>query len=327
MQRRQLLSGITGAASLGALAPAWPQGGGRVMRLGWLRPNRTEPTDLQSTGIPNALERMGWVRGRNLVIEARSADGKLDRMPALAAELNRLPCDAVIAVGAAAALAMAQETSSVPVVMFGNFDPVARGLVSNLARPGGNLTGVLIAPDGSLAGKRLELLKEAVPRAQRIALLAPADPTFEAQIDETRAAARTLGIDLPLVAVQGRDYRRALSDIASLGARAAVVGAHTSFMSDRQPLIELALKDRLPTCWEWAEQVRDGGLLAYGTSLNSLYERVARYVDRIFKGTRAGDLPVERPATFEVALNLKTARAIGLTIPPAVRLRASEVIE
>jgi putative ABC transport system substrate-binding protein len=324
MRRRVVLGGL--AAALAGVAAVRAKAADRTMRLGWLRPNTPGAGDLQATGIPAALQRLGWTAGHNLQIDLRSASGKLERLQALAAELVQARCDAVLTVGSSAAMAMTGATQSIPVVMFGNFDPVARGLVANLARPGGNVTGVLIAPDGSLASKRLELLREAAPHARRIALLAPVDPGFDAQIDETRKAAAALDIDLHIVTARGGDYRRAFADIAAAGARAVLVGAHTFFVSDRRVLIDLALKDRLPTSWEWAEQVRDGGLLAYGTSLVSLYERIASQLDRIFRGMRPSDIPVERPATFGLALNLKTARAIGLTLPKTLLLRADELI-
>jgi putative ABC transport system substrate-binding protein len=326
MRRRVVLSGVAAARAGRAAAPARAQTNDRILRLGWLRPNAPGSGDIQNTGIPAALQRLGWTQGRNLQIEVRWADGRPERMRTLAAELAQARCDAVLTVGASGTIAMVEATKTIPVVMFGNFDPVARGLVTNLARPGGNLTGVLIAPDGSLANKRLEVLRDAAPHARRIALLAPVDPSFDIQIAETRAAASALDLELHIVTARGGDYRRAFADIAAAGARAVLVGAHTFFMSDRRALIDLALKGRLPTSWEWAEQVRDGGLLAYGTSLVTLYDRVASQLDRIFRGARAGDLPVERPSTFGLTLNLKTARAIGLELPKPLLLRADELI-
>lgn len=329
MRRRQVLPSVAGLA-LAVPAwhgSAWPQPAARAMRVGWLRPNGPAPADVQATGIPAALKRLGWVEGHNLILERRWADGNVKRLPAMAAELVQARCDAVISVGTAASIAMAQASRQTPVVMFGNFDPVARGLVPQLARPGGNLTGVLIAPDGSLAAKRLEVLKEVAPRAGRIALLAPDDPTFDAQVAETRTAATAMAIELPVVMVRDRDHRRAFADIAASGARAVVIGAHTYFMSPRHELISLAASARLPTSWEWAEQVRDGGLLSYGTSLAALYDRVAALLDRILRGTPPGDLPVERATTFGLTINLRTARAIGLPVPRPLLLRAHEVIE
>jgi len=303
------------------------QPAGRVFRLGLLRPTLQSPTEFMATGIPNALRQLGLVSGQNVVIELRHAGGQIDRLPGLARELVQLRCDAIIAVGASAVRAAREATSTIPIVMFGNFDPVAAGLVDSLARPGGNVTGVLIAPDGTLAAKKLELLRQAVPRALRMAFLAPDDAGIRPQLEETRKAAIALGIELAVVTVRGGDYGRAFAAIAADRAEALFVGATTFFMTDRKPIIELALQHRLPAIWEWPEQVRDGGLMAYGTSLLGLYQRVAVYVDRIFKGTRPGDLPVEQPTKFDLVINLTTAKALRLTIPQSLLLRADEVIQ
>jgi putative ABC transport system substrate-binding protein len=199
--------------------------------------------------------------------------------------------------------------------------------VTSLARPGGNVSGVLIAADGTLAAKKLELLKEAVPRATRIVFLSPEDPAMQVQIAETRQAAAALGLELSVVTVKGTDYAGAFAAIAAERAHAVFVGAQTTFMTDRKAIIDLARRHKLSTMWEWPEQVRDGGLMAYGTSLTGVYERVARYIDRIFKGARIGELPIEQPTTFGLVLNQGTARAIGLPVPRALVLRADEVIE
>ncbi|MBK7474221.1 MAG: ABC transporter substrate-binding protein [Betaproteobacteria bacterium] len=318
------------AATLSLLTTAHgvrAQPAGRVFRLGLLRPSSPAPTEFSATGIPNALRQLGLVSGQNLVLETRYAGGHIDRLPGLARELVQLHCDAIIAVGTSAVRAARAATSTIPIVMFGNFDPVAAGLVDSLARPGGNVTGVLIAPDGTLAAKKLELLGQAVPRATRMAFLAPDDAGFRPQLEETRKAAIALGIELAVVTVRGGDYDRAFAAIAAERAEALFVGATTFFMTDRKPIIELAQRHRLPAIWEWPEQVRDGGLMAYGTSLLGLYQRVAVYVDRIFKGARPGDLPVEQPTKFDLVINLNTAKALRLNIPQSLLLRADEVIQ
>jgi putative ABC transport system substrate-binding protein len=217
--------------------------------------------------------------------------------------------------------------AALPIVFFGNFDPLATGLVASLARPGNNLSGVLIAVDGTLAAKKLELLKEAAPRATRIVFLSPDDPAMQVQIAETRQAAAGLGLELSVVTVRGADYPGAFAAITAERAQAVFVGAQTTFMTDRKLIIDLARRNKLPTIWEWPEQVRDGGLMAYGTSLTALYERVAGYIDRIFKGARVGDLPIEQPTTFGLVLNWATAKAIGLSLPRPLLLRADEVVE
>lgn len=217
--------------------------------------------------------------------------------------------------------------AALPIVFFGNFDPLATGLVASLARPGNNLSGVLIAVDGTLAAKKLELLKEAAPRATRIVFLSPDDPAMQVQIAETRQAAAGLGLELSVVTVRGADYPGAFAAITAERAQAVFVGAQTTFVTDSKLIIDLARRNKLPTIWEWPEQVRDGGLMAYGTSRTALYERVASYIDRIFRGARVGDLPIEQPTTFGLVLNQGTARAIGLPLPRALLLRADEVIE
>ena len=327
--RRGLVALAAGlVAGLPRVAAAQPKP--RVWRVGILRPAAAplSPTDPQVAGVPKALRELGYDEGRNLVVERRYGDGDIDRLPALARELVQARVDVIVAVGSDAPRAAKAATSTVPIVMFGNFDPVALGLVSSLAVPGGNLTGVLIAPDGTLAGKRMELLKAAVPKATRMALLAPADePSFGLQARETQKAAVALGISLSVVEVRGGDYARAFAAIAAQQPAALLVGSHTYFLRDRQQIIALAAKYRLPAMYEWREQAQDGGFMAYSTSLYGLYQRIASHIDRIFKGTNPGDIPIEQPTRFELVVNLKTAKALGVVISPALRLQVDEVIE
>lgn len=313
-------------AGLGVVPSVRAQEAGRTLRLGWLRPNRDVPNDVQSLGIPAALQARGWVANRNLVIEARFADGQVDRLPALAADLVQARCHLILAVGAAAVQAARSASSTIPVVMFGNFDPVARGLVGSLARPGGQVTGVVIAPDGTLAAKKLELLQEAVPRLARLGFLAPQDPAIQGQIDELRTTPRASGIELVVATAAAGRYDAAFATLSARKVQALFVGAHTFFMTDRKAVAALAIEHRLPSIWEWPEQVRDGGLMAYGTSLAWLYGRVADQIDRIARGAVPGEIPVERPSTFELAINARTAKAIGLSLPRGLLLRADEVI-
>jgi putative ABC transport system substrate-binding protein len=297
----------------------------RTYRLGMIR--LTRPTDLVATGVPLAMREIGYVEGRNLVVEARYAEGSIERLPALARELVERRVDVIVAVGTAAVRAARDATTTIPIVLFGNFDPVAAGLVTSLARPGGNVTGVLIAPEGTLAAKKLELLKEAVPRATRMALLAPDDPNFRLQAQEVRNAAAAMGIALAVVEVRGGDYERAFAAIVADRAAALFVGAHTLFSADRRRIIDLAAKHRLPAIYEWPEQVEDGGLMSYGGSLTASYRRVAAYVDRLFKGAKPGDLPIDQPSKLEFVINLRTAKALGLGLPSSLLLRADRVIE
>ena len=316
------LSGLA-VASIGLPGLAAPPDK-RVWRVGTLRPGAPATS---VDGLPNALRELGYVEGRNLVVERRHAAGQLARLPALTRELIDARVDAIVAVGAAAIRAARQATSTIPIVMFGNFDPIVLGLVPNLARPGANLTGVLIAPDGTLAGKRLELLKAAIPQATRVALLAPEDEAFVPQIQETRKAAATLGVTISVVEVHAGDYARAFAAIVAERCTALLVGAHTYFVLDRASIIALAARHKLPAMYEWREHVVDGGFMSYSTSLYGLYRRIASHLDRIFNGVPAGDIPIEQPTRFELAVNMTTAKALGVVITPALRLQIDEVIE
>jgi putative ABC transport system substrate-binding protein len=278
------------------------------------------------TLLPRFLAELGYAQGRNLVFEPRWAGGNLDRLPALARELIQLRMDVIVAVGSAAVRACGGASNTLPIVFYGNFDPIALGLVKSLAKPGGNVTGVLIAPAGTLAGKKMELLKEAV-RATRMAFLTHEDPGLALQEKETQSAATALGITLLLTRVRGNDYEGAFAAIAASRPEALFVAATTFFMRDRKRIIDLAARHRLPAIYEWPEQVEDGGLMSYGSDLSGTTRRVAVYVDRILRGDQPGDLPVEQPAEFQLAIKLRTARALGLALPPSLVARADRVIE
>jgi putative ABC transport system substrate-binding protein len=319
------------ALAMGLALAATPlrrvQAAEQKFRLAILRPGSGGMADIGARSLRAALGELGYVENQNLSISTRYAAGQLDRLPALAGELLREGPDVLLAVGGGSVKAVRALTTKLPIVMFGNFDPVAMGLVASLARPQGNVTGVLITPDGTLAGKKLELLKLAVPKASRFALLALDDPDFALQIAEARKAAEALDISLQVVLARQRDYDAAFGSIVAERTQALMVGAHSVFVSDRKPLIELAIKHRLPTVWEWPEQAEDGGLLAYGADLQALYRRIAAYLDRIVRGAVAGEMPVEQPSNFKFVINQQTARAIGLALPQSLLLRADRVIE
>lgn len=321
-RRRPFLSAVAALLVAGP-SDGWAQAPGRIYRLGILRPTGTAPFDVN---IPEALRELGYVEGRNLIIDRRYAEGRTERLPALARELVAAKMDAIVAVGTGAVRAATEASSTIPVVMFGNFDPIALGLVKSLARPGGNVTGVLIAADGTLAGKKLELLREVVPRATRIGMIAPDDPGVRGQVAEVRKAASALGLQLIPVEVVGGDYERAFAALAAEHPDALFVAGSTYFVRDRRQLIDGAAKYRLPAIYEWREHVEAGGLMAYSTSLPTLHRRIADYVDRIFEGARPAEMPIEQPSTFEIYVNLKTARALGLSLPRSFLMRA-EVIE
>jgi len=327
MNHRRLFMRATASSLLLAAARSRAQTPGRVYVLGWLRPIVPSGSDLYSTGLPRALRPLGWVEGQNLRIEVRYAEGQMQRMPALARELVALGCDAIIAGGSGATRAAKEATSTIPIVMIGNFDPVALGFIASLGRPGGNVTGVLAAADGSLAAKKLELLTQVVPRARRIALLVSEDPNLLLQVQNTQQAASALGVELRVVRAQAQDYGAAFATMRAERCGAVLVAAASFSLRDRQPIIELAAKHQLPSIWEWPEQVDDGGLMSCGASLNGLIQRQAELVSRLFKGAKPADLPVEQPSSVELVINLKTAKALGLTIPPALLLRADRVIE
>jgi putative tryptophan/tyrosine transport system substrate-binding protein len=326
---RRTFMAVIAAGLLAAPLAAEAQPAGRVYRLGLLYPIAPGPSEHRTSAVlvPAALRELGYVEGQNLIVERRYADGQVDRFPGLARELVRLRMDVILAITTAAIRAARDATKTIPIVIYGNVDPVAAGFVANLARPEGNITGVVIAPGGTLAGKKLELLKEAVPGATQIALLAPVDPSFSLQVREAQKAALPLGVKLAVVEVRDRDYDRAFTTIAAARADALFVGSYAQFYLDRKQIIELAAKHRLPAIYEWPEQGEDGGLMGYGTSLIGLSRRAATYIDRIFRGATPGDLPIEQPTNFDLVINLKTAKALGLKIPPSLLQRADQVIE
>jgi putative ABC transport system substrate-binding protein len=304
------------------------QPAGRVYRLGLLHPTSPSPQDqVMAPTIVKALRELGYVEGQNLTMERRYAEGRVDRLTVLARELVQLRVDVLLAVGSAAIRAAKEATTTIPIVMYGGFDPGAAGFVASLARPGGNVTGVVMGPGSSLTGKRLELLREAVPRVTRVAFLVPDDPNFRPQMEEVQEAATALGIKLLPVEIRGGDYPHAFSMMAGERAAALLVGATPRFVTDRKQIIELAAKHRLPAMYEWPDQVEDGGLMSYGSSQAALLQRVAVLVDRIFKGARPGDLPVEQPTKFELVINRRTAKALGLVLPQSILNRADRTIE
>jgi putative ABC transport system substrate-binding protein len=321
------------ALALGALAGAFGvqgQNAERVFRLGMLLPSSRPPgaPDPGSAAslIPAALGELGFAEGRNLVVDRRYAEGRVDRLPAIAREAVAGGPDAIVPLGVTATRAAMQATATVPIVFYGNFDPVATGLVANLARPGGNVTGIVIAPEGTLAAKKVELLLEAAPGAKRIAFLAPPDPAIRFQEDEARTAAARAGVEWFVVEVRGGDYDAAFTAIAKARPQALFVAAHTIFVRDRKLVIERANRLRVPAIYEWREHIAEGGLMSYGSSLRETSQRVAAVVARVFRGAKPAELPVEQPTTFRLVVNAGTARASGIELPKSLLLRADEVI-
>ena len=269
----------------------------------------------------------GWVEGQNVVIEYRFAEGRFERLPDLAAELVRLKVDVIAAAPTPAALAAKNATGTIPIVMISIPDPVGQGLVASLARPGGNVTGSPYSAGVEIFGKLLELLKEIVPRVRRVAVLSnPANPVQAFLMRDVKVAARSLGLQLQLLEARGpTEFEGAFAAMAKERVGALLVVADPAFILTR--LTDLVARRRLPAAYSLSAYVSAGGLISYGPNLHDLSRRAATFVDRILKGAKPADLPVEQPTKFELAVNLKTAKALGLTIPRSVMVRADEIIQ
>jgi ABC-type uncharacterized transport system substrate-binding protein len=296
-------------------------------RIGFLAVGSREGRAFLIEGFLQGLREHCYVEGRNIVIEYRFSADRNDRLPDLAAELIALKVDLIIASGSPASFAAKKATDTIPIVMPSlNADPVATGLITSLARPGGNITGVSLVAAGTMAAKRIEVFKEAMPRAHRIALLSW--PRMEAaQVKEAEQAARVLKIETVLVEVRNGDYEGAFSALAAERADALFVLSNPLLNRDRKRIIALAARHRLPAFYEWRESAEEGGLLAYGANIRDLNRRVVALVDKILKGAKAGDLPVEQPMSFELVINMKTAKALGLAISPSLLARADYIVE
>ncbi|MGA6963122.1 MAG: ABC transporter substrate-binding protein [Xanthobacteraceae bacterium] len=324
LKRREfitLLGGATAAWPLVALAQS-------AYRIGVLDTTSAALNAANFDALRQGLRQHGYIEGQNLVIEYRSADGRAERFPDLAAELVRLNVDLIVTRGTPAIFAAKNATKTIPVVMAASGDPLGAGVVAGLARPGGNVTG-LSAFVTELQAKRLELLREMVPRIDRIAaLLNMSSPAEPPQWEETKAAARTLAIEPQLLDVRKpEDLGRAFETAIRQRADALVVGINVLTQANRRPIADLATKHRLPAIYASREFVDAGGLVALGVSYPDLYRRAATYVDKILKGAKPADLPIEQPTKFELIINLKTAKALGLEVPPMLLTRADEVIE
>jgi putative ABC transport system substrate-binding protein len=303
-----------------------------VPRIGVLSAFTRQELDRNRAGSEAFLEGMralGYVEGQNFVLEYRAAEGQYERFPALAAELVRLPVDVLLVPNTPGALAAQHATTTIPIVMVGIGDPVGSGLVASLARPGGNITGLsVLRPE--LIEKQLEILKDLLPTVSRVAVLYnPANPATTLQVRAAEVAAQAVGVQLYLQEARGPDaFDRAFAAMTRADAGALLVFGDPVFVQHRRRLAALAVTSRLPTMHQiqCAAFVEAGGLLCYGPSLRDVNRRAAYYVDRILKGAKPADLPVEQPMTFELVINLKTAEALGITIPPTLLFQATEVI-
>src|SRR5262245_14745977 len=302
----------------------------KVPRIGYLRPSHgTATLDARLAAFRKALRELGYVEGKSILIEFRSAEGNADRLPVLAAELVRLKVDVIVAEGGTASvLAAKNATQTIPIVFPTIGDPVAQGVVTSLARPGGNLTGLsLQTPD--TAGKVLELLREIVPKATRVGLLVnPDNPSLRPVLPEVQVAANRLGIEIVVVAAKAlAEFGGAFTEVARSRAHALVIWNDAMLNEQSSSLARLATKHKLPTMGWNSALPENGGLASYGANRLEIMRRAATYVDKILKGSKPGDLPVEQPTKFELVINMKTAKALGLTIPKSVLLRADQVIE
>src|SRR6266542_764121 len=323
MNRRTFLCGLT-LGSLAAPLDAEAQQAGKVYLIGVL--GGSSPPDPFVEAFKQGLRELGYVEGRNISIEYRWAEGRAERLPGPAADLVRLKVDVIVA-SSQAAVASKQATTAIPIVMPIITDPVRLGLVASLARPGGNATGFATQND-ELPGKLMELVKEVLPKVSRVAFLW--SPIYDggAQARAAAAAARPLGLRLqPLKLERPEDFGGAFSDMQKHRAEALIVSSSPFFYAHRTRLVELAAKHRLPTIYHQSEfVVGSGGLMSYGPNFHDLFRRSATYVDKILRGAKPGDLPVQQPTKFELVINRRTAKALGLTIPQLLLLRADRVI-
>jgi putative ABC transport system substrate-binding protein len=317
---------LLGAASLAAEA----QHAGKVYRVGVLEVVGAASNAANLGAFRQGLRELGYVEGQSFVIEYRSADGRPDRFPDLATELVRLEVDVIVTRGTPAALSAKHATATIPIVMASSGEPAAEGIVASLARPGGNVTGFHVIAPAELGGRRLRLLKEAVPGSSRVGILwNPADIQPPLIVRETERVARAMGVQLESLELQPR------RDALDQAFEAALMGQVDAFIAvedrltitDRARIVEFAAMSRLPAIYGLREFVDAGGLMSYGTDRRDLFRRAATYVHRILNGARPADLPVEPPTKFELAINLKTAKALGLTIPPSLLLRADYIVQ
>jgi ABC-type uncharacterized transport system substrate-binding protein len=321
------LVSIVAAVVLAVPLTTGAQQASKIWRVGWLQPSPS-PNPGHASFRPGMRE-LGYLEGQNVKFEDRFADGHFDRLPGLAADLARLSPDVIVAVAPGAIRAASEATRTVPIVMaFSGVDPVKAGFVASLNRPGGNVTGLtMLAPE--LSAKRLEILKQAVPSATRVGVLGyRANPGTAEQLAAIETAAERLGLTMHVVLTERPGgYDQVFARLARERVGAVLILSDTVLATDRKQIVETATKHRLPTFFDFRESAEVGGLLSYGVNNLDLYRQAARFVDQILKGAKPADLPVEQPARFELVINLKTAKAFGLTIPTTLWARADHLIE
>jgi putative tryptophan/tyrosine transport system substrate-binding protein len=325
MDRRTFIGGVGGGLIAAPLA-LHAQRAGKIYRIGILEAIPAAQNAPNLDALRKGLRDLGYIEGRNLIIEYRSADGRAERFPELASELVRLKVDLIVTKGTPAARAAKNATGTIPVVMATMGDP--RAIVTSFAHPGGNITGMTTFST-ELTAKRIELIKELVPNLSRVALLHNmGNPAAPPEWEETKRAARALGLHSELLDVRSQDdLSRAFELAVRQHVDALVIGADALTQMHQQTILDLVARNSLPAAWPAREFVEAGGLVAYAVNYPDLYFRFASFADKIFKGAKPGDLPVEQPTRFELSINLKTAKALGLAIPESLLLRADEVIE
>ncbi len=323
--------GLISTLVLGLLAApltAKAQKAKKVFRIGFLSASSLSGVATRTEAFRQGLRELGYVEGKNIVVEYRYAEGKFDRIPDLAAELVRLKVDIIVSAGSAVTVRIKEATGTIPIVMGFDGDPVGSGFVASLARPGGNITGLsTLAPE--LSGKQLELLKEIFPKLSHLAVLGDSSEPGNAQnLKELERAAKAFGVKLQhLDVVSPKDIEIAFRAASKGRAGAVLVLPSPVTFTQRAKVVELAVKNRLPAIYPFPVFVQAGGLMSYGPSFTDLFRRAATYVDKILKGVKPTDIPVERPQKFDLIINLKTARTLGITIPPLVLYQATRVIK
>jgi len=329
MRRRQAIWALVGLVVALDSAAGRAQPKGKVWRVGFLAlGSSSDQYSRTATSFMKGMRDLGYVEGKNLIMEWRFADGNFERLPSLAAELVRIKVDVIVAQASAAIGAAQKATTTIPIVMATTGDPVGSGFVKSLAKPGGNVTG-LSNMGGDIGGKLFDLLHSVLPQLSRVAVLVtPTSTTYRAIRDSVEAAAQKAGVKTVVVEVSTlKEIDGAFPAMVRDGAEAVIMGAAPLFALHREHLAELAVKSRLPSAYGNRAYAEAGGLLGYGTNATENYVRAAAYVDKILKGAKPSDLPVEQPRTLELVVNMKTARALGLTIPQTILLRADEIIE
>jgi len=328
MRRREFIALVGGAIACPVGVRAQQQTG-KVPRIGFL--SLTSPSDRPPLldAFRQGLRELGWVEGQNVVIDYRYAEDRVDRLPDLASELVRLKVDLIVSWGTQGVTAAKDATKTIPIVMIAVRDPVGIGLIASLARPGGNVTGVSGYAGLEIVAKQLELLKETVPKVRSVAILSnPTNAYHQLAIREVNVQARSLGVQLQLLEARGPDeFDGAFAAMANERVGALLVLSDATLNSHRTQLADLAARSRLPAAFGVRESVEAGGLMSYGPSFLDLFRRSATFVDKILKGAKPADLPVEQPVKFELVINLRTAKALGLEVPLHLQQRADEVIE